>query len=116
MTIPTEILSKAQAIYEGSWPDPVTAIAEALMEARGQCPHLVESPLLGIRFKLSFNKAGNCTTFYRGQAEELDGQWVWLVDATDGRNNPRTMSPEALADHINALQQIQNEIREVNSI
>lgn len=31
--IPTEILSKAKAIYEGSWPDPVTAIAEALMEA-----------------------------------------------------------------------------------
>lgn len=32
--IPAEILSKAKAIYEGSWPDPVTAIAEALMEAR----------------------------------------------------------------------------------
>jgi hypothetical protein len=34
MTIPTEILSKAREIYEGSWPDPVAAIAEALMQAR----------------------------------------------------------------------------------
>lgn len=31
--IPEAILSKAQSIYEGSWPDPVRAIAEALMEA-----------------------------------------------------------------------------------
>jgi hypothetical protein len=31
--IPAEILSKAKSIYEGSWPDPVAAIAEALMEA-----------------------------------------------------------------------------------
>jgi hypothetical protein len=31
--IPPEILSRAREIYEGSWPDPVTAIAEALMKA-----------------------------------------------------------------------------------
>lgn len=31
--IPEAILSKAREIYESAWPDPVRAIAEALMEA-----------------------------------------------------------------------------------
>lgn len=44
-------------------------------------------PLLKTRFKLSFNKAGNCTVFRKDQAEELEGQWVWLIDATDGQND-----------------------------
>lgn len=39
------------------------------------------------RFKLSFNKVGNCTSFHHF-SDELSGQWVWLVDATDGKNDP----------------------------
>lgn len=45
-------------------------------------------PLLKTRFKLSFNKVGNCTVFRKDQAEELFGEWVWLIDAADGKNDP----------------------------
>lgn len=71
----------------------------------------IVTPLLKTRFKLSFNKAGNCTTFYRSQAEELDGQWVWLIDASDGGNDPLYSAPvqsleevgvvEKAGDHLN---------------
>lgn len=50
MTNPTEILSKAKAIYEGSWPDPVEAIAEALMEERATGAALLESAKLLVDF------------------------------------------------------------------
>ncbi|MGR9384891.1 hypothetical protein [Rhizobium leguminosarum] len=50
MTIPTEILSKAREIYEGSWPDPVTAFAEALMEERATVAALLESAKLLVDF------------------------------------------------------------------
>ncbi len=45
-------------------------------------------PLFGTRFKLSFNQAGNCTTFRRDHAEQLEGEWVWLIEATNGKNDP----------------------------
>lgn len=50
-------------------------------------------PLLATRFKLSFNKAGNCTTFRRDQAEQLEGEWVWLINATNGMNDPLYATP-----------------------
>lgn len=52
------------------------------------------APLLATRFKLSFNKVGNCTVFRKDQAEELDGRWVWLIDATDGMNYPLVSKEE----------------------
>jgi hypothetical protein len=39
------------------------------------------------RFKLTFNKSGNCTSL-GNFADVLDGQWVWLIEATDGMNDP----------------------------
>lgn len=51
-------------------------------------------PLFATRFKLSFNKAGNCTTFYPSQVDELHGQWVWLIDATDGMNDRLYPAPQ----------------------
>lgn len=54
-------------------------------------------PLLGTRFKLTFNKAGNCTNFYRSQREELEGKWVWLIDATDGVNKSLYSAPDTQA-------------------
>lgn len=113
--IPASILSKAREIYEGSWPDPVLAIAEALMQASNGSSHLALNPLCGHRFKLSFNKAGNCSSM-GNFANELDGQWVWLIDATDGMNNPRTMNSEALAAHIAELQLVLNGKREIESL
>lgn len=47
----------------------------------------IVKPLCAHRFKLSFNKAGNCTSL-GNFSEVLDGQWVWLIDATDGMNDP----------------------------
>jgi hypothetical protein len=47
----------------------------------------IVKPLCAHRFKLSFNKAGNCTTL-KNFSEDLDGQWVWLIDATNGMNDP----------------------------
>ncbi len=47
----------------------------------------IVKPLCAHRFKLSFNKVGNCTSL-GNFAKELDGQWVWLIDATDGMNDP----------------------------
>lgn len=52
----------------------------------------VVKPLCAHRFKLSFNKVGNCTTL-KNFAEELDGKWVWLIDATDGMNDPLYAPP-----------------------
>lgn len=71
-------------------------------------------PLCGHRFKLSFNKVKNCTTL-SNFADELDGQWVWLVDASDGRNLVKSMTSEALAAHIAELQLVLNEKRETAS-
>ena len=45
-------------------------------------------PLLATRFKLSFDRKGRCTTFRKDQAEALFGEWVWLVEATNGMNDP----------------------------
>jgi hypothetical protein len=42
--IPEAILSKAREIYESSWPDPVRAIAEALMEASQQWRPIETAP------------------------------------------------------------------------
>lgn len=55
----------------------------------------VVAPLLGTRFKLSFNRSGNCTTFRRDQADQLDGEWVWLIEATNGMNDPLYLAPPA---------------------
>jgi hypothetical protein len=52
----------------------------------------IVKPLCAHRFKLSFNKVGNCTSL-GNFAEELDGQWVWLIDATDGMNDPLFTAP-----------------------
>lgn len=43
-------------------------------------------PLFATRFKLSFDRKARCTTFRKDQAEKLEGQWVWLIEATNGMN------------------------------
>jgi hypothetical protein len=45
-------------------------------------------PLLATRFKLSFDRKGRCDSFRKDQANELIGEWVWLIEATDGMNYP----------------------------
>lgn len=52
-------------------------------------------PLLATRFKLSFDSQGRCTTFRKDQVEKLFGEWVWLIDATDGMNDPLYARPPA---------------------
>jgi hypothetical protein len=56
--------------------------------AAGEGSMKTVKPLLATRFKLGFNKAGNCTTFRKDQAAYLEGTWVWLIEATDGMNAP----------------------------
>lgn len=50
-------------------------------------------PLLATRFKLSFDGKGRCTTFRKDQAEKLFGEWVWLIEATDGMNSTLYAAP-----------------------
>jgi hypothetical protein len=53
------------------------------------------------RFKLAFNKAGNCTSLWNF-ANELDGEWVWLVSAENGKNS----SLYSEADYFAALSEL----------
>lgn len=62
------------------------AFALSLTSGSVDSYHLVK-PLVEHRFKLSFNKARNCDSL-RNFAEELEGKWVWLIAATDGKNSP----------------------------
>ena len=55
------------------------------------------APLFRARFKLSFNSVGSCTTF-KHIAREIDGKWVWLIDATDGKNDPLYTHPKEAPD------------------
>lgn len=67
----------------------LTAERDALLAALAEAKAGEEvKPIFGIRFKLSFDSKGRCTTFYKSQAEELQGEWVWLIKATDGMNSP----------------------------
>ena len=51
-------------------------------------------PLLATRFKLSFDGKGRCTTFRKDQADALEGGWVWLIEATNGMNDPLFVAPK----------------------
>jgi hypothetical protein len=109
--IPEAILSKAREIYESAWPDPVTAIAEALMEANtgiGTAHDLISDWLgegtedLPDDTAVRVNIGGRCII-----SEKLGDLRAAI--------NPRTMSPEALEAHVKELQSIVNENREIAS-
>lgn len=66
-------------------------------------------PLLGTRLKLSFDSKGRCTSFYKHQVEELHGEWVWLIEATNGMNSPLYTQPPALvAQPAEPVQELRN--------
>ena len=116
--IPDAFISKAKEIYESNWPDPVLAIAEALMKASNTTPA---------------QKAGGGSLkpcpFCGGEPAEPDGNnHTWCTETSCGSDaylsveawnrradDPRSMNSEALAAHIAELQQILREKQEVQS-
>lgn len=89
--IPADILSRAREIYESAWPDPVAAIAEALMEERE-----------GAAIKASI-------------AVEMSGEDV-LIKTTVLRSSTVLIPAGILPDFVKSLQQILHEQQEVESI
>jgi hypothetical protein len=69
-------------------------------------PAVEVEPLLAPPVKLAFNKAGNCTTFRRDQAERLEGEWVWLIEATNGMNDPVYYSHTNIEHNASAMEEI----------
>jgi hypothetical protein len=94
--IPEAILSKAQSIYESSWPDPVHAIAEALMEASMPETIKIETDETGITLSQVGTK-----TYSIGNGDRLDMIFI-----------PRDQVPAL----IKALQPIAHEINERESL
>jgi hypothetical protein len=72
--IPEAILSKAREIYESSWPDPVRAIAEALMEASQQWQPIETAPKDGTIIDVWVNDPDG--PFRQTNAIWNDGYWV----------------------------------------
>lgn len=95
--IPEAILSKAQSIYESSWPDPVRAIAEALMEASMPETIKIETDETGI------------TLSQDSPSKEFS------ITGTGGRTDMIFIPRDRVPALIKALQPIQNEIQEIAS-
>jgi hypothetical protein len=88
--IPEAILSRAREIYEGSWPDPVRAIAEALMEASQQWQPIETAPKDGTRMLLRLSNG----EVFSGWGTEHAGFQRFHADGTDiGWLNPRHWMP-----------------------
>jgi hypothetical protein len=95
--IPEAILSKAREIYEGAWPDPVRAIAEALMEA-------------------SMPETINIETSPEGVTLSQDCQSPeWSITGKGGRTDMIFIPRDQVPALIKALQPIANEIQEIAS-
>jgi hypothetical protein len=95
--IPEAILSKAREIYESSWPDPVRAIAEALMEA--SMPDII---------KIETDETGITLSQDCSSPE-------WSITGTGGRTDMVFIPRDQVPALIKALQPIANEIQEIAS-
>lgn len=128
--IPPHILSKAKEIYESNWPDPVLAIAEALMKASNTTPaqkagdgSLKPCPFCGTddhlypaHHHLGHGKpyAIDCVRcgydFTPRTGFDVVAMWNRRAD------DPQSMTSEALAAHIAELQLVLNGKREIESL
>lgn len=95
--------------WEGrDWNDNAEEVADKML-ALSPAPGTGEiaepvAPLLATRFKLGFDNRGRCTTFRKDQAEKLEGEWVWLIDAANGKNDPLYTAPPSIASRIEVLE------------
>jgi hypothetical protein len=96
--IPEAILTKAREIYESSWPDPVRAIAEALMEASMPDTIKIETDETGITL--------SCPS----PSPE------WSITGKGGRTDMVFIPRDQVPALIKALQPIAHEILEEQSL